>query len=98
MSLANWLAMAAVALALLGVLLFLEVIRPFHNLSIDGPLALLSWGIGAAFSLATLCLSGSSFILIPASLSVNGLFLLAALLSFCWFGHRIFPCLGGRNG
>ena len=48
MTLANWLAMAAVALALLGVLLFLEVIRPFHNLSIDGPLALLSWGIGGA--------------------------------------------------
>ena len=37
MRLANCLAMAAVALALLGVLLFLEVIRPFHNLSIDGP-------------------------------------------------------------
>jgi hypothetical protein len=63
--------MAAVALALLGVLLFLEVIRPFHNLSIDGPLALLSWGIGAALSLATLWLSGRSFILSAASLSVN---------------------------
>jgi hypothetical protein len=82
--------MAAVALALLGVLLFLEVIRPFHNLSIDGPLALLFWGIGAALSLATLWLSGRSFILSAASLSVNVMLLLAALLFLWLVGHSNF--------
>ena len=90
MRLANWLAMAALALALLGVLLFLEVIRPFHNLSIDGPLALLFWGIGAALSLATLWLSGRSFILSAASLSVNVMLLLAALLVLWLIGHSNF--------
>jgi len=90
MTLANWLAMAAVALALLGVLLFFEVIRPFHNLSIDGPLALFCWGIGAALSLATLWLSGRSFILSAASLSVNVMLLLAALLVLWLIGHSNF--------
>ena len=90
MRLANWLAMAAVALALLGVLLFLEVIRPFHNLSIDGPLALLSWGIGTALSLATLWLSGRSFIISAASLSVNVMLLVAALLVLWLIGRSNF--------
>ena len=90
MRLANWLAMAAVALALLGVLLFLEVLRPFHNLSIDGPLALLSWGTGAALSLATLWLRVKSFILSAASLSVNVILLLAGLLVLWLIGHSNF--------
>src|SRR5205085_11912385 len=63
MKLANWLAMAALALAVLGILLFVEVIRPFHDLSIDGPLALLSWGSGAGLALVTLWLRGRSVIL-----------------------------------
>ena len=90
MKLANWLAMAAMALALLGILLFLQVIRPFHNLSIDGPLALLSWGIGAALSLATLWLSGKSVVFSAASLSVNVMFFLAALLVLWLIGHSNF--------
>ena len=71
MKLANWLAMAALALAVLGILLFVEVIRPFRDLSIDGPLALFSWGSGAGLALVTLWLRGRSVILSAVSLSLN---------------------------
>lgn len=72
--------MAALALAALGILLFLEIIRPFHNLSIDGPLALLFWGSGAGLALLTLWLRGRSLILSAMSLSLNLLLLVAALV------------------
>jgi hypothetical protein len=37
--------------ALLGVLLIFEVIRPFHDMSKDGPLAMILWGVGATVAI-----------------------------------------------
>src|SRR5437762_14034648 len=88
MKLANWLAMAALALAVLGILLFAEVIRPFHDLSIDGPLALFSWESGAGLALVTLWLRGRSVILSAMSLSLNLLLLVAALV-ILWLVSQI---------
>ena len=65
MKLANWLAMAALALAVLGILLFVEVIRPFHDLSIDGPLALLSWGAGQGWRWLLCGCEGDRLYLVP---------------------------------
>ena len=90
MKLANWLAMAALALAVLGILLFVEVIRPFHDLSIDGPLALFSWGSGAGLALVTLWLRGRSVILSAMSLSLNLLLLVAALVILWLVSHSNF--------
>lgn len=39
-------AVLALALLLLGVLLVLEVVRPFRDLAVDGPIALGCWGGG----------------------------------------------------
>jgi hypothetical protein len=40
--------------AMLGLLLIFEVIRPFHDMSKDGPLAMILWGVGATVA-AFLC-------------------------------------------
>jgi hypothetical protein len=90
MKLANWLALAALALAVLGILLFVEVIRPFHNLSIDGPLALLSWGSGAGLALVTLWLRGRSVIFSAVSLSLNLVLLVTALVILWLVSHSNF--------
>jgi hypothetical protein len=37
--------------ATLGLLLILEVIRPFHDLSKDGPLAMVLWGVGGTLAI-----------------------------------------------
>lgn len=37
--------------ALLGLLLIFEVIRPFHDMSKDGPLAMILWGVGATVAI-----------------------------------------------
>src|SRR5213076_2889696 len=97
MKLANWLAMAALALAVLGILLFVEVIRPFHDLSIDGPLALLSWGSGAGLALVTLWLRGRSVILSAVSLSLNLVLLVAALVICGWSAIAILPGIDGSE-
>jgi hypothetical protein len=82
--------MAALALALLGVLLFLEVIRPSTISRSMGRLRCFPGESGGPLSLATLWLSGRSFILSAASLSVNVMLLLAALLVLWLIGHSNF--------
>ena len=42
--------LVAFALSATGLLLVFEVIRPFRDLSADGPLALVSWGVGATLA------------------------------------------------
>ena len=37
--------------AMLGFLLIFEVIRPFHDMSKDGPLAMILWGVGATVAI-----------------------------------------------
>jgi hypothetical protein len=36
---------------MLGLLLIFEVIRPFHDMSKDGPLAMILWGVGATVAI-----------------------------------------------
>ena len=91
MKLANWLAMAALALGRSVKFSFsYEVIRPFHDLSIDGPLALFSWGSGAGLALVTLWLRGRSVILSAVSLSLNLVLLVAALVILWLVSHSNF--------
>jgi hypothetical protein len=53
-----------VALAAFGlcggspVLLFFGIIRPSHDMSIDGPLALALWGVGAVLGVVSLLSKG----------------------------------------
>ncbi len=62
-----------------GVLIFMEVIRPFRDMSIDGPIALGSWGTGLALGITCFFLKGRSLTLTIISVAANLLLLLAAL-------------------
>jgi len=62
--------------ATLGLLLVFEVIRPFHDLSKDGPLAMILWGIGAALAIL-------SFFVPPRAIALGVAALLANLIPLC---------------
>jgi hypothetical protein len=47
----NQLAVAAVLLSCVGLLVFFQIIGPFRNPSVDGPLSLAAWGIGTALAI-----------------------------------------------
>ncbi len=89
---ANIFGAVAVVLSIAGGLLICEVIRPFHDLSIDGPIALSCWGIGATLGIACFFLKGRSLVFSSLSLAVNVVPLLGALVmwwllsqsSFAW--------------
>lgn len=86
----NLLGIFALLLCALGVLIFFEVIRPFRDMSIDGPIALGSWGIGAAFGISCFFLKGRSLTLSIVSVAANVLLLLAALALFWALFHSNF--------
>ncbi len=70
-----------------GLLLVLEVVRPFRDLSVDGPLALIAWGLGAAIALASLFLRGRSRVFGIFGVAVN-LIPLIIMLAVLWLlGH-----------
>jgi hypothetical protein len=56
--LSNQLAVAALLLSCLGLLVFFEFIRPFRNPTVDVPLSLATWGIGAVFAIISFFLPG----------------------------------------
>ena len=62
--------------ATLGLLLILEVIRPFHDSSKDGPLAVVVWGVGA-----TLAIIG--FFVRPRAIALGIAALFANLIPLC---------------
>ncbi|MEP7072064.1 MAG: hypothetical protein ABI839_06735 [Verrucomicrobiota bacterium] len=62
-----------------GVLISVEVIRPFRDMAIDGPIALGSWGAGLALGITCFFLKGRSLTLSMISVAANLLLLLAAL-------------------
>ena len=78
----NFLGIAALLLCALGVLIFFEVLRPFRDMSIDGPIALGSWGLGLALGIACFFLKGRSLTLSVISVVANILPLIAALVLF----------------
>ncbi len=77
---ANILGMIALGLSAAGGLLVCEVIRPFHDFSIDGPIALSFWGIGATLGFVCFFLKARSLILSIIALVVNVVPLLGALV------------------
>ncbi|PYK77029.1 MAG: hypothetical protein DMF40_10730 [Verrucomicrobia bacterium] len=59
--------------AMMGLLLIFEVIRPFHDMSKDGPLAMILWGLGATVAII-------GFFVQPPSISLGVVALLANLI------------------
>ncbi len=80
----------AFALSALGILLILEVIRPFHDLASDGPLALVLWGIGALLGVLCFFLRGRSLVLCVLGLGLNVLPLIAAAILWWVLSHSNF--------
>jgi len=71
-------AVAALLLSAAGLLLVFEVIRPFRDLSVDGPLALVAWGIGMTLGVTCLFLKARSIALGVIVILANAIPLLAA--------------------
>ena len=65
--------------AMLGLLLIFEVIRPFRDISKDGPLAMTLWGIGATFAIIGLFAR-------PRAIALGIAALLANLIPLCGVG------------
>ena len=86
----NLLGIVALLLCVVGALIFCEVIRPFRDMSIDGPIALSAWGIGAALGVACFFLKGRSLTLSVISVVANVLPLLAALVLLWVLSHSNF--------
>jgi len=70
----------ALGLSVAGGLLVCEVIRPFHDFSIDGSIALSFWGMGAALGFVGFFLKGRSLAFSIISLVANVVPLLGALV------------------
>ncbi len=62
--------------AILGLLLIFEVIRPFHDMSKDGPLAMILWSIGATVAVI-------GFFVQPRAITLGVAALLANLIPLC---------------
>jgi hypothetical protein len=80
---------AFVALLCSGVGLFLifEVVRPFRDLNVDGPLALAAWGVGTVCAAAGFFLRERSIALSAVALVANVL-PLAGTLALLWMLSR----------
>ena len=65
--------------SMLGLLLIFEVIRLFHDMSKDGPLAMILWGVGA-----TVAITG--FFVRPRATALGVAALLANLIPLCGAG------------
>jgi hypothetical protein len=70
----------AFASSAIGILLVCEVIRPFHDLTVDGPLAVILWVAGTALGGYGLFMARRSRALIAVGLMANVVPLLAALV------------------
>jgi hypothetical protein len=68
--------------ATLGFLLILEIIRPFHDLSKDGPLALILWGVGATIAII-------GFFARPRAIALGIAALFANLIPLCGVGAML---------
>jgi hypothetical protein len=62
--------------AAMGLLLIFEVIRPFQNMSKDGPLAMILWGVGATVAVI-------GFFVRPRAIALSVAALLANLIPLC---------------
>jgi hypothetical protein len=80
-------ALVALVLSCTGLLLVFEVVRPFRDLSSDGPLALIAWGAGAACGVGGFFLRERSVGLSLAALLLNVL-PMGAMLALLWVMSR----------
>ncbi len=71
------LAGASFVLLVVGALLAFEVIRPFRDLAVDGPLAMACWGLGMLLPAIALWLRQGLFALNVTALVLNVFALLA---------------------
>jgi hypothetical protein len=62
--------------SIIGLLLIFELIRPFRDLSKDGPLAMILWGIGATVAII-------GFFVRPRAIILGVAALLANLIPLC---------------
>ena len=72
----KWLTIVSFVCSMMGLLLIFEVIRPFHDMSKDGPLAMVLWGVGAAVAVI-------GFFVRPRSITLGVAALLANLIPLC---------------
>jgi hypothetical protein len=81
------LGLVSLGCAAFGLLLIFEVIRPFRDLAKDGPLAMISWSVGAIVALK--CFFGRhrsrAVAIIGLSVNLIPMLMLTALLFF--LGH-----------
>jgi hypothetical protein len=75
----NQLAIAAVLLSCVGLLVFFQIIRPFRNPSVDGPLSLAASGIGTVLTIISLFLPQKLRALCAVGILFNVLPLFCAL-------------------
>jgi hypothetical protein len=88
--LSNQLAVVALLLSCGGLLVFFEYIRPFRNPSIDIPLSMAAWGIGAVLATISLFLPGRWRVLCAVGILFNVLPLLGALALLWFLSHSNF--------
>lgn len=84
--------LAAILLGAVGVLIATEVLRPFRDLKVDGPIAFALWIVGCGLAITGLATgTGRTWACITA-LAANGLCLLAvgALLLILGRNRRLF--------
>jgi len=72
----KWLTIVSFVCATFGLLLIFEVIRPFHDMSRDGPLAMILWGVGATVAII-------AFLVRPRAITLGVAALLANLIPLC---------------
>jgi hypothetical protein len=75
--------------SMLGLLLILEVIRPFQDLSKDGPLATIFWGVGTT-------VASIGFFVRPRAIALSIAAVFANLIPFCGVG-AVLVLLGHSN-
>ena len=84
------LALLSLGLAVLGLLLVFEVIRPFRDMSKDGPLAMVLWGVGAATAFSCFFLRPRSTALSVIALLANSLALIGLAIVFFLLSRSTF--------
>jgi hypothetical protein len=77
---------ASAASFVLGALLILEVLRPFRDLKIDGPIALLFWIIGIVCAALSLWLKKDHVVLHWTLILLNGSAVILTLLALFLIG------------
>ena len=73
--------------AMLGLLLIFEVIRPFRDMSKDGPLAIILWGVGAIVAIIGFFVRSRAIALGIAALLANLIPLCGVAVVLVFLGH-----------